>query len=345
MAVVVALLLGLGAVAAAAKPLNLETATAELRVVPREYRVDGLVEAVHRATVSAQIMGQVERIYYDVDDRVEQGDLLLKLRDSELRSRYSQSAAELHSANAHLEQMQEEFERIAGIYDKQLASESALDKAQADLKGARARYDAAVGALEEAAEQLRYTEIRAPRAGLVTERLVEEGEIVNPGQPLMGGISLHQLKIMIDVPQSIVPTLREQPKLHVTTPAGDELEVRDITVYPEADSDSSSFRVRANLPAGTRELFPGMFVKVAFTVGHKQVLVIPSTAVVKRSEVTGVYVVGDDERVRFRQIRVGRQLDADVEVLAGLSPGERTAVDPLDALAALKRAELAPPQP
>jgi RND family efflux transporter MFP subunit len=319
---------------AASRP---ETVPAKVRVVPREYRVDGLVEAVHHATLSAQILGQVERIHYDVDDRVQRGDLLIKLRDSEYRSRFMQAEAELQSATAALEQLRDEFTRIAGLHRKRLTSESDMDKAEAELRGASARYDAAVAALEAAGEQLRYTEIRAPHPGLVTERHVEVGEVVSPGQPLMSGISLDHLKIMIDVPQSAIPALREHRELHVRLPDGQELMVSDITIYPIADSGSSSFRVRADLPEGTRKLFPGMFVKAFFVAGHKRVLVVPVTAVVKRSEVTGLYVVGDDDRVRFRQIRVGRQLGKEVVVLAGLSPGERTAVDPMVALATLKR--------
>jgi RND family efflux transporter MFP subunit len=316
---------------------QLETATAELRVVPQKYRVDGLVEAVHHATLSAQILGQVERIHYDVDDRVQRGDLLIKLRDSEYRSRLMQAEAELQSATAALEQLRDEFTRIAGLHRKGLTSESDMDKAEAELRGASARYDAAVAALEAAGEHLRYTEIRAPHTGLVTERHVQVGEVVSPGQPMMSGISLDHLKIMIDVPQSAIPALRDNRELHVHLPDGDDLIVYDITIYPIADSGSSSFRVRADLPEGTSGLFPGMFVKAFFIAGHKQVLVVPQTAVVKRSEVTGLYVVGDDDRIHFRQIRVGRELGTDVVVLAGLSPGERAAVDPIVALATLKR--------
>lgn len=324
------------AVAAPDAPL-LATAAAELRVISREYRVDGIVEAVHHATVSAQILGQVESIYFDVDERVQHGDLLIKLRDSEHRARLMQAQAERDSATAVFKQMRDERSRIAGLFAKGSASASEMDKAEADVRNAEARRDAAVAAVEAAEEQLRHTEIRAPHTGLVTERHVEAGEVVRPGQPLMSGVSLDRLRIMIDVPQSVIPALRDDPQLHVQLPDAEELRVTDITIYPVADSGSSSFRVRADLPEGTRELFPGMFVKTYFVAGRKRVLVVPTAAVVKRSEVTGLYVVGDDGRVRFRQIRLGRELGADVVVLAGLSPGERAAIEPGVALVTLKR--------
>ena len=105
-----------------------------------------------------------------------------------------------------------------------------------------------------------------------------------------------------------------------------------------ADEASHTFKVRLYLPAGTRSMFPGMFVKTAFVTGLKQELVIPGAAVVYRSEVTGVYVVEADGTLRFRHVRLGRTTpEGDVLVLAGLTPGERVALDPIAAGAELKR--------
>lgn len=96
--------------------------------------------------------------------------------------------------------------------------------------------------------------------------------------------------------------------------------------------------MRVQLPEGVQGLFPGMFVKVAFVTGERSRLVVPVAAVVYRSEVTGVYVVGQDGRVAFRQIRAGRRTaDGNMEVLAGLDAGETVALEPLQAGAYLKR--------
>jgi multidrug efflux pump subunit AcrA (membrane-fusion protein) len=138
-----------------------------------------------------------------------------------------------------------------------------------------------------------------------------------------------------------MPALREYGQVRVRLPDGKTLDIRDITIYPVADSGSSSFRVRVDLPEGTGPLFPGMFVKVSLIVGEKEVLVIPRSAVVHRSEVTGTYVLAKNGKVDFRQIRVGRALGDEVVVLSGLEAGERTAVDPYSAVVTLKRGTLA----
>ncbi|WP_462319980.1 efflux RND transporter periplasmic adaptor subunit [Halochromatium sp.] len=313
------------------------TAEAQYRVVPREYRLDGVVEAINRTTVSAQTSGQVEAILYDVDDFVEKGEVVVRLRDTEHRARLAQAAADLRSASAQLEQSRDEYARIQGLYQQQNVSESAMDQAEADLESATARLEAAQANLEQAQEQLEYTQIRAPYSGIVTRRHVELGEVASPGSPVMSGISLEELRVIIDVPQSVIPAVRERGEIKIYLPNGKVAEPSRITVFPFADLGSNTFKVRADLETQTEGLFPGMFVKTAIVTGDKEELSIPSAAVVYRSEVTGTYVVSEDGRIRLRQIRTGGTIDDEIVVLSGLSAGERVALDPIAAGVALKR--------
>ena len=321
--------------AAAATP-DLQTATADYRPIPREYRLDGVVEAIRRTTVSAQTQGQVEEIYYDVDDYVEQGAIIAQLRDTEHQARVAQAAAELKSATAQLERARDEYERIEGLFAKKNVSESEMDRATAELKAAQAALESATAQLEQAREQLEYTQIRAPYSGIVTHRHVEVGEIARPGEPVMSGISLEELRVIVDVPQSLIPAVRAGNEVHIYVPGGEVLSASEVTIFPFADLGSNTFTVRLRLPEGIRSLFPGMFVKTGFVIGEKEELTIPQEAIVRRSEVTGVYVVGDEGRVRLRQIRAGRVVDGDTVVLSGLMAGERVARDPIAAGIRLK---------
>lgn len=324
--------------------LPLTTAPAEFRTLPREYRLDGIVEAVNRSTVSAQTQGQIQEILYDVDDFVEKGALLARIKDTEHRTRVSQAAADLKAASARLRQAQEEHDRVAGLYRTKNVSESAMDKARAELAGAKAELEAATARLEAAQEQLAHTEVRAPYSGIVTQRHVQLGEIASPGTPIMSGISLDELRVAVDVPQSVMPAVRGTTDISrrawVYLPDGRRVESTRLTIFPFADPGSNTFKVRVELPpgegAGERALFPGMYVKVGFAVGEKSELMVPKSAVVQRSEVTGVYVVGEGDHIRFRQIRLGRSLDDAAVVLAGLSAGERVALDPIAAGTRLK---------
>jgi RND family efflux transporter MFP subunit len=329
-----ALLTTLGA-AAEARP-RLETAEASYRNVAREYRLDGVVEAINRTTVSAQTQGQVQEILYDVDDFVEKGSVVARLKDTEHRARVRAAAADLKSATAQLEQARDEHERTTGLFAKKLASESAMDQATATLKTAQGTFESAQARLAQAQEQLAYTEIRAPYSGIVTHRHAQVGETASPGQPVMSGVSLEELRVTVDVPQSVIPAVRSGARARIYLDDGTAVEAGRITVFPFADLGSNTFKVRLDLARNIKSLFPGMFVKTGFVTGERRELAVPQSAVVHRSEVTGVYVVGTDGRVQFRQIRLGRALDDAYAVLAGLSEGERVALDPIAAGVALK---------
>jgi multidrug efflux pump subunit AcrA (membrane-fusion protein) len=145
----------------------------------------------------------------------------------------------------------------------------------------------------------------------------------------MSGLSLEALRVVVDVPQQVASEIRKNPVAFIVIDEG-RVEAASVTIFPFAHSASNTFRVRLELPAGQFGLYPGMFVKVAFVVGESQRLLVAEDALIRRNEVTGVYVVGDDS-LRLRQIRVGRTYGDRVEVLAGLRPGERIATDPVSA--------------
>jgi RND family efflux transporter MFP subunit len=296
-----------------------------------------VVEAVNRTTVSAQTQGLVEEIFYDVDDFVERGAILARLRDTEHRARVAQAAAELKAAVAQLEQAREEHRRVQGLFEKNNASDSQRDRAAAELKRSEAKFESAQAALEQAQEQLDYTLIRAPYSGIVTQRLIEVGEMASPGKAVMSGVSLEQLRVSVDVPQSVIPAVRERGQVQVFAPDGESLTTGEITVFPFAKTGSNSFEVRVALAGPAPELFPGMFVKTVFVTGEQRALTIPAAAVVYRSEVTGAYVVAEDGRIHFRLIRVGRAIGDTLQVLSGLSAGEQVALDPIAAGVALKQ--------
>ncbi len=318
--------------------LALENATAEYLELPREYRLDGVVEAVKQATVSAQTQGRVEEILFDVDDFVEKGSLIVRLRDTEQKARLIRAQANLKEVDARLQNARKEYSRIKGIFEKRLISRAAMDKADTTLKAAKARQDAARAGLAQAKEQFGYTLVRAPYSGIVTHRYVELGEVASPGQPLMRGLSLDQLRVSVDVPQSLIPAVRRIGTARVQLPGKHYIPAEKVTIFPFAHHGSNTFKVRLDLPKGVKQLFPGMFVKTAFVVGSHRQLLIPQSAVVYRGEVTGTYVITPGGLVSLRHIRVGHRTGDDMmEILSGLDEGEKVALYPINAGVLLKR--------
>ncbi len=315
-----------------------ETVTVAAQELPRQRVLDGVVEAVRQATVSARITGEVAAVFFDVDEFVPKGKVILRFKDTEQKARLARARAALKEAEARFADAKQEFDRISGLFQKKAVSKAEFDRAKAGLEAAEARIEAARAALAEAEEQLAHTVVRAPYAGVVIERHVEAGETVRVGQPLMTGLSLEKLRVRVDVPQTVIDAVRRHQNATVVLADGTELIPESLTIFPVAHTASHTFRVRLRLPEGRHGLYPGMLVKTRIEVGRERRLVVPARAVAHRSEVTAVYVVDEEGRVRMRQVRLGRLLaDGRQEILAGLEAGERVARDPIRAGVVLKQ--------
>ena len=317
----------------------LESKQLQLTEVPRDFMLDGVVEAVNRSTIAAQTAGQITEIHFDVDDYVQKGQVIVRLKDSQQKAALTTAQAQLKQAETALQDAQDSYDRADKVFEKGDISAADMDKISAALESAKAAREAAAAGVEQAREQLDYTKITAPYTGIVTERHVQAGEGAAPGTPLMSGISLEELRVNVDVPQSLIPVIRQNPQGYVFGPDGLPIVAEKITVFPYADQSSNTFRVRLDLPETEDGFFPGMYVKTGFIIGVEKLLLVPESAVVNRSEVTGVYVVDEQTgKVSLRYIRTGRRFpDGNITVLSGLSPGETIALDPVEAGVAAKQ--------
>ncbi len=316
----------------------LETQPIERANLVERIQLDGVIEAVRQATVSAQTSGQVRKVYYDVDDTVALGDVLVELDSTEQKARLNQAEAGLREAQAGLKDAKQNFDRIEGIYKRELASKAQLDQARNQLSGAEARASRAQASVAEARKQMDYTRIVAPYGGIMTERHVEEGAAVSSGQPLMSGLSLKELRVAVALPQRYTTSAREKREAQVMSDTGRILETSSMTFYPYADPVTHTFRVRMNLENPEGDLFPGMLVKVSLPVAERSALWIPATALVQRGELRAVYILDAKNLPRLRQVRIGSRDGERLEVLSGVSEGERLVLSPAAALASMEAA-------
>jgi len=324
-----ALVLAASVAAASAAEIPLAMLAVDYQTAPRERVWDGTVEAVNQATVSAQTSGRVAEIFYDVDDFVDAGAPIMRFTNTEQRAALDGARSALVEAQARAAEAESEFARIAAMFENGTVARARYDQAQANRAAAVARLELARAGVTNAEQQLEYTLVRAPYAGIVSRRHVEVGELVRPGAPLMSGLSLEDVRVVVDVPQSMLEPIRQIGKANVYV--GDRtIAAKSLTFFPVADAATNTFRVRVDLPAGSVTLYPGTFVKIGFIVGETERLLLPASAVVHRSELTAVYVAGSDA-VTLRQIRTGRRYGEQIEVLAGLEAGERVAADPVAA--------------
>jgi RND family efflux transporter MFP subunit len=317
---------------AAQGPVAAPYAVIEIRPerVPIERRLDGTIEAVNQGTVSAQTAGRVAEIRYDVNDFVPAGAVIVRLRATEQRAGLAQAQAALSEATAREAEAQTRWQRISDMHSRKVVPRAMLDEATANRDAAVARLNAARAGLSSAREGVDYTEVRAPYAGVVTQRHVQVGESVAPGMPLVSGLSLQYLRVAVDIPQRVVEQVRRIGKAAVYV--GDRrVEAAKLTIFPVAVPQSNTFRARIDLPENAADLYPGMFVKVGFVTGEAERIMLPVASLVERAEVTAVYVFTDTGRTTLRQVRLGHRVGDRVEILAGLAAGDKVAVAPLEA--------------
>ncbi|MGB2817029.1 MAG: efflux RND transporter periplasmic adaptor subunit, partial [Burkholderiaceae bacterium] len=295
--------------------------------VPEERLLDGTVEAVNQSTVSAQTAGRIDAMHVDVNDPVKAGTEILRIRSTEQVAGLTQAQAALKEATAREAEAQQRYQRINDMYQRRVVAKATLDEASAARDAAVARASATRAGLDAAREGVAYTEVRAPYSGVVTQKFVQLGELVAPGTALVAVASLEALRVVVEVPQSVIEQVRKVRQAVVYVD-GKRVESTGLTLFPSAEPQTNTFRVRIELPKGVQGLAPGMFVKVGLVTGAADLLLVPRAAVVERSEMRAVYVVAPDGRVSLRQVRLGHVRGDQIEILAGLVAGDTIARDP-----------------
>jgi RND family efflux transporter MFP subunit len=301
----------------------------QLREMDLGFPVEATVEAVRQATVAAQIAGRVIEVRVDAGQRVKQGELLMRLDARE-------AAGSDVSAQATLAQARVAYERTQSLYARKFVSQAALDQAAAAWKAAQGTAGASGAALSHGT-------VTAPIAGLVAQRHVELGEMAAPGRSLVTVFDPKSLRVIASLPQYKLAELKKTGRARIEFPeTGLWVDALRVEILPTVDARSHTATARLYLPDNIEGVVPGMYARAHFTVGRARKLTVPAAAILRRGEVTAVYVLDDKGSARLRQVRLGEAVSGgELEVLAGLGPGERISLSPVTAGIELKAAPAA----
>jgi RND family efflux transporter MFP subunit len=319
---------------AVAPPGTAATVEVRMKDVDDVYAADAVIEAVRQATVAAQLSGAVTQILVDAGDRVKKGQVLARIDTRETDARVAAGRASVAQADAQLTQARLNLERTQSLLDKNFVSRAALDQAESNFKAAEAAADAARAGNAQADTARTYAELRSPIDGVVTRRLMEPGEIAAPGRGVVAVHDPSALRAVGNLPQFVLPKAAGATRATVELPQlGRTLTATRVTILPSADARLLSTQIRADLPTGeTPGVTPGAAAKILVPIGRTRKLVVPESTLIRRGELTAVNVLAADGRPQLRQVRVGSAVtDGGIEVLAGLSDGERVLLNPLAA--------------
>jgi len=279
--------------------------------IPRELEVMGAVISPTLAQVSSQVPGRVVKIWVEAGSRVKAGDPLVGLSAAEFQARLSQAQAQLNQAAA-------DYKRYQFLLKEGAASPQ-------EFGAVEARYKSAQAVVSEAATMKGYTVVKAPAAGVVAERKTAVGDLAQPGQALVSLYDPDRLQIEGEVNDNYRDQVKIGETAQVSVPAVKfEAHLAIAEIFPISAPGSRTFKVRTDRlhnPA----LMPGMFARLMLPLGSSRGILIPQAAVATVGQLTMVNVAAD-KTVQLRQVKLGRQIGAQVEVLAGLKAGDRIMV-------------------
>jgi len=301
-------------------------------VNPPEYHIaDGMVQAVRQSVIAAQVSGILLEIPVRAGDQVKRGQLLARIDNAAARQNAAATQAQISAARAQLDLAQKELARQQQLFAQSFISAAALDQAQTRHRASQSALGAILAQTDAARTQTGFYTHAAPFHGVIAEVSAEEGDMAMPGKALLTLYDPAALRVRVSVPQTELKRLHVGAIIRIELPAA-TYHATHFTVLPAADPDSLSVPVRIDLPAGASAL-PGMFAHVALPLANpaRAQLRVPRSAVLRRAELTAVYVQDKDGRPLLRQIRLGKPEGDEVEVLAGLRAGEQVLRDPAQA--------------
>ncbi|MCL6565584.1 MAG: efflux RND transporter periplasmic adaptor subunit [Acidobacteriia bacterium] len=331
--------------------------------IPDELEVPGTVVSAKTAVISARVMATVTEVAVREGDPVRQGQILVRLDDTELASRRdaaraalaeaaaarSQAAQGLTAAQAQAEVAQKTYQRFQYLREQKSVSLQEFDEvearyraAQAQLEAARAQQQQTEALFERAQSEARaaetvagYARITAPFDGLVVRRYADPGALAAPGVPLLllEQSGAYQLEVTLPVREAAVLQRGMRARVQLDELPGRRLEGTVVEFEAGAEPASHTVKAKLQLPRDA-EIRSGMFGRAWFTRGMRRALAVPREAIVVRGQLHGVYVVDAEQIARLRLVTLGSALAATetagerVEILSGLSEGERIVTNP-----------------
>ncbi len=335
---------------------NVAVVSARRASVPDYLEVAGTVRSVQTSTIASQMMGNILEIRAREGDRVARGEVLAVIDDAQPRAALERAQAaqlaaqqEMTAANSDFRLAEATFKRYQDLYDKKSVSPQEFDEAKARFQGSQARLDMSragltqvQAGLAQARTSQEYSRVRAPFDGVITEKKIDPGTLASPGMPLFTIEDPHRYRLEASLDESALGQLRMGQAISVRMDVLEaDLQGKVTEIVPAADPSTRSFLAKIELPVNPR-LRSGLFGRARIPRGQKNVVLIPSSAVVGRGQLQGVYVLDNAQVASLRYVTLGNNAGGQIEVLSGLDGNEQLVAAPGDQELGGRKVEVQP---
>jgi RND family efflux transporter MFP subunit len=295
----------------------------------------GKIEAENSANVSTRMMGYVTKIPVKVGQRVAAGQLLVSIKSTDLEAKKAQVDAAILQATAGYNNAKKDYERFQQLFAQQSASQKELDDMTARFEMAKAGLEGAKQMRNEVLAQFSYSNIAAPYSGVVTNVFVKEGDMANPGMPLVSIEGAGNLQVTAMVSESNISEIKQGMPVKVTIKSIEEtVEGKVSEVSLSAKNTGGQYLVKVNLTKPSKKILSGMFANVQFPIANTAektnsngALLVPKAAIVEQGQLNGIYTVSTQNTSILRWVRLGKTYGDQVEILSGINANEAYIVE------------------
>lgn len=287
----------------------------------------GQINALNNATLSTRMMGYVESLPVKIGQKVNKGDLLISINNVDLRAKKAQVEASIAEATVAFNNAKKDYERFQNLFNENSASQKELDDMTARYEMAKARLESANQMKNEVNSQFAYANIRAPFSGVVTNTYIDEGDMANPGVPLVSVESPGGFEVVAKVAENNITGIQVGTKALIQVKALDAIVTGKVTeLSASAQNTGGQYLMKVQLDQTDTKILSGMYASIRLETEQESngsdIVTVPSKALIHKGQLSGVYTLGQDNVALLRWLRLGETYGDEVEVLSGLSKGE-----------------------
>lgn len=307
--------------------INVKVATPVLPQGKGFFSASGQIEASQFANISTRHMGYISQIFVKVGDKVKKGQPLIHVNNADMEARRAQAMAGLNQAQSRFSIAEKDYNRFTTLFEQNSASQKEFDDIKTQYEVAAAQVESAKQMLNEVDAMLSYSNIKAPFQGIVTAKLVNIGDMANPGQVLLSLETPGSFVANVMVPETQISNVKTNDTVKVyLKSSGSSMTgtVSEVSTSSQHTGGQYMVKIQLSETSGT-SLYTGMFVSTAFSTvsSDKSQILIPKSALIKKGELEGIYTVSSSNTAILRWLKLGRSMGDQIEVLSGISEGEQ----------------------
>lgn len=298
--------------------------------VSNTIQASGQIESKETAMISTRIMGFLTSIQVKAGDKVQKGQLLATISNADIMAKRAQAQAMIAETEAAVKDGQKDYERYEALYKQQSASTKEFENVTLQYNSIKAKAEAARQMKNEADAMLAYTNLVAPFSGVIVQTMMDEGNMANPGMPIVVMEQSGVFEVTASVTESDIDNVKEGVEAEILIKSSGRIikgKVREVS--PSSQFNGGQYQIKVSIPdAEKKGLYSGMYANVAIqgkgsALSTDGITLVPATALIHRDQLVGLYTISDSNTAILRWVRLGKTHGEQVEILSGLSANEK----------------------